>query len=361
MSPLGVAIIGCGKIALANHLPGLALCPDVRVAALCDAEPATLARAAADTGVAVTSTDYRDAIQRDDVHAVIVATPNDTHAEIVLAAVAAGKHVLCEKPLALTAADAVRMATAADAAGVRHMTAFTYRFVPALRFAAELVRDIGTPYHFRAQRFQDWGDRPLGWRQRKSSAGTGELADMLSHRLDYAHLLVGPFRRLVADVRTFVPQRGGQPSDVDDWVAVLGDLGTSTTAVLESTKLATGLGENHRGQDVVEVNGPGGTVVYSTQSPLTLKVGRPGDADLRTVDVPRSFHVWPGSPRDPTVGDPLATFRYDQDVEFVNAIREGRSCVPTFWDGAAVQAVMDAVVTSAEQRRWVDVPPVNPR
>ena len=363
MDTLGIAIIGCGRIALANHLPGLALCPGVRVAVVCDADPATLARAAADTGSAAVA-DYRDAVRRDDVHAVIIATPNASHPAIAHAAIAAGKHVLCEKPLALDAADAIAMATAADAANVRHMTAFTYRFVPALRYADAILNDLGTPYHFRAQRFQDWGDRPLGWRQQSALAGTGELADMLSHRLDYAHVLVGPFRRLVADVRTFVPHRGGQPSDVDDWVAVLGEIdnGTAvgTTAVLESTKLATGRGENHRGQDVVEVNGPGGTVVYSTQSPLTLRVGGPAATDLRTIDVPTSYHVWPGSPRDPTVGDPLVTFRYDQDVEFVSAIRDGRPCRPTFWDGAAVQAVMDAVVASARDRRWVDVPPVGP-
>lgn len=360
MAPLGVAIIGCGRIALANHLPGLALCRDVRVAALCDADPATLARAAADTGVGVASADYRDVLARDDVHAVVIATPNASHPPIALAAIAAGKHVLCEKPIALATVDAVAMAAAADAAGVRHMTAFTYRFVPALRYAASIMADLGTPYHFRAQRFQDWGDRPLGWRQRKSLAGTGEIGDMLSHRIDYAHVLVGPFRRLVAGVRTFVPERGGRPSDVDDWVAVLADLGGGTTAVLESTKLATGRGENHRGADVVEVNGPGGTVVYTTQSPLTLRVGVPGDADLRTVDVPPDFHVWPGSPRDPGAGDPLVTFRYDQDVEFVTAIREGRPCRPSFWDGAAVQAVMDAVVDSADRQRWVDVPAVCP-
>ena len=357
MDRLGVAIIGCGRIALANHLPGLALCPDVRVTALCDADPATLARAAADTGVGVTSTDYRAVVSRDDVHAVVIATPNVSHPPIALAAIAAGKHVLSEKPLALSAADAVAMATAADAAGVRHMTAFTYRFVPALRYAAHVLADLGPPTHFRAQRFQDWADRPLGWRQRKDLAGTGELGDMLSHRIDYAHLLVGPFRRLVADVRTLVPVRGGEPSDVDDWVAVLGELGGGTTAVLESTKLATGRGEGHRGQDTVEVNAPGGTVVYSTQSPLTLRVGRPGDADLRTVDVPAEYHVWPGSGRDPSAGDPLATFRYDQDVEFVLAIRQGRPCRPSFWDGVAVQDVMDAVVRSADRRAWVDVVP----
>jgi predicted dehydrogenase len=360
MPTLGIAMIGTGIVALANHLPGLALCPDVRVVALCDTDPTTLAKASAQTGITSTYTDHAKLLQRDDVHAVVIATPNFTHKQIALDAVAAGKHVMCEKPLALNTADAVAMARAADAASARHMTAFTYRFVPAMQYTKHLVQSgaIGHPYHFRAQRFQDWGDRPLGWRQVKRLAGTGELGDMLSHRIDYAHYLIGPTRRLVADTMRLIDTRGGQPSDVDDWVALLAEFGDTrpTSGVLESTKLATGRGEGHRGQDVVELNGPAGSIVYSTQSPIQLRVGFKGGRDVRTMDVPRQFLVWPGSPRDPAAGDPLVTFRYDQSFEFVDAIRNARDCRPSFWDGARTQAVMDAAVTSAAERRWVDVP-----
>src|SRR5205823_2246039 len=149
---------------------------------------------------------------------------------------------------------------------------------------------------------------------------------------------------LVADMKNFVPERGGQPSDVDDWVAMLCEFGGSdATGVLESTKLATGRGEGHRGQDVVEINGAEGTIVYSTQRPLELQIGRRGDSDVHKVDVPREFLVWPGCPRDPSQGDPLATFRYDQDFEFIDAILNGRPCRPSFREGAMAQAVMDAV------------------
>ena len=127
------------------------------------------------------------------------------------------------------------------------------------------------------------------------------------------------------------------------------------TGVLESTKLATGRGEGHRGQDTVEINGAEGTIVYSTQKPLTLQVGKKGDSDLRTIDVPREFLVYPNSPRDPAEGDPLVTFRYDQTVEFINAIRENRPASPSFLDGARVQAVMEAAVRSSETRRWTAV------
>ena len=358
MTQIGVAIIGAGAIALANHLPGLALSPHARLAALCDSHKTQL-DAAWTQGVRVPAfTDYRDVMSRDDVHAVIVATPNDTHEQIVMAALAAGKHVLCEKPLALDFTTAKRMYEYAERVGVRHMTAFTYRFVPAMRYLKRLVDagDIGTPFHFRAQRFQDWGDRPMGWRQVRKLAGSGEMGDMLSHRIDYGHHLIGPIARLVANMKNLLAARGGQPSDVDDWIAMLCDFRNSgATGVLESTKFATGRGMGHRGQDTVEVNGSGGTIVYSTQKPLELWVGKPGDADLRRIDVPREFLAWPGSPRDPSQGDPLATFRYDQGFEFIDAILNQRPCRPSFREGAMAQAVMDAAIVSTDQRRWVDV------
>src|SRR3954454_14246862 len=118
--PLGIAIVGCGGVTLQNHLPGLALCPDTRVVALCDPNQQTLERAAREASVGITSTKYEEVIGRDDVSAVIIATPNVFHKPIALAAIAAGKHVLCEKPLAMNYADAREMAEAADAADVRH-------------------------------------------------------------------------------------------------------------------------------------------------------------------------------------------------------------------------------------------------
>jgi predicted dehydrogenase len=357
--PLGIGIVGSGAIALANHLPGFALCADTRVVALCDSNPQTLAAASARTGITNTFVDYHELLKRDDVHAVVIATPNFLHAPIAVAAAEAGKHVLCEKPIALNFPDAVAMAQACEAANVRHMTAFTYRFVPAMRYMVHLLNrgDIGRPYHFRAQRFQDWGDRNLGWRQVKKLAGSGELGDMLAHRIDYGHFLVGQIEKLVSDQqRVYDVRAGNTPSDLDDWVAILARYVGGATGVLESTKLATGRGEGHYGLDLAEVNGPGGTLAFTTQKPLELKIGHPGGKDLETVAVPREFWIYPGSTRDPSAGDPVVTFRYDQNVEFVNAIREGRPAVPSLWDGARVQAVMDTAIASAEQGKWLKVP-----
>lgn len=358
MKQIGVAIVGCGGITLQNHLPGLALCPDVKVTALCDTNAECLERARQQTGVNVTSTDYNEIVRRDDVQAVIIATPNITHPAIAHAAIKAGKHVLCEKPLALNYADAKAMAEAADRAGVRHMTAFTYRFVPAMRYLAHVIErgDLGTPYHYRSCRLQDWGTRNLGWRQVKKLAGTGELGDMLSHRIDFAHLLVGPMRRLVANTRTLTPMRGGQPNDTDDWVAILAEFRNSASGVLESSKLASGRNESWRSLDYVEINGSERSFVFTTGSWNTLQTGKVGGPGLETIEIPREFWKVPGSPRDPAQGDPLITFRYDQAWEFVDAIRNQRPCSPNFHDGARAQQVMDAAVHSAEIRAWVDLP-----
>ncbi|MHB8522907.1 MAG: Gfo/Idh/MocA family protein [Limisphaerales bacterium] len=357
MNQIGVAIVGCGGVTLQNHLPGLALCPQVRIAALCDTDPAVLQKAAERSGVTTAATRYEEVLKRDDVQAVIIATPNVTHAPIALAAIAAGKHVLCEKPIAMDHAEARRMGEAADRAGVRHMTAFTYRFVPAMRYLVHLVNrgDLGQPYHFRACRLQDWGQRALGWRQVAKLAGTGELGDMLSHRIDYAHMLMGPINRLTAAIRRFHEVRDGQVSDLEDWVAILSEFGAGATGVWESSKVATGRGEGGHSQDCVEVNGSEASAVFQLERPHELQITRCNGAKGPPVSVPPEFLKWPGSPRNPAQGDPLLNFRYDQDFEFIDAILGGRPCVPSLAEGARVQAVMDAAVTSARNQRWAKV------
>src|SRR5258706_292748 len=319
------------------------LCPDTKVVALCDTDKACLQKASQQTGIKAISTNYKETVTRDDVDAVIIATPNITHAPIAQAAIAAGKHVLCEKPIAMDYPEALGMYEAAERANVRHMTAFTYRFVPAMRYLAHLVKsgDVGKPYHYRSCRLQDWGDRPLGWRQVAKLAGTGELGDMLSHRIDFAHLLFGKINQVVANTKRFVDNRQGTISDLEDWVAILAEFANDATGVLESSKMATGRNESWRSQDYVEVNGSGASYVFFTERWNELQVGKPGGPGLEKITIPEEFWRWPGSPRDPRKGDPLVTFRYDQNFEFIDAIRNHRPCVPSFLDGARAQGVMD--------------------
>ncbi len=357
MKPIGVAIIGCGGITLQNHLPGLALCPDTKVVALCDANATTLEAAKKQTGITVGSTNYEDIVKRDDVQAVIIATPNFTHGPIAMAAIAAGKHVMCEKPIAMSHAEAKQMLDAAEKAKVRHMTAFTYRFVPAMRYLHHLVErgDLGQPYHYRSCRLQDWGTRNVGWRQVKKLAATGEIGDMLSHRIDFAHHLIGPMKRLVANIGNLTPIRDGAPNDTDDWVAILAEFQSGASGVLESSKLASGVNESWRSPDRVELNGSAASFSFTTGTWNELQYGKVGGPGLTALRVPEEFWTWPGSPRDPGAGDPLITFRYDQAWEFIDAIRNERPCVPSFEDGVRMQAVIDAALHSAEKRQWVDV------
>lgn len=357
MNEIGVAIIGTGGITLQNHLPGLALCPAVKVVALCDSDPNVLDRARQTSGVNATFSDYREVMKRSEVDAVIIATPNFLHAPIALEAIRAGKHVFCEKPIAMNFAEAREMYQAAERAGVRHMTAFTYRFVPAMRYMKHLVDQgaVGLPYHFRNHRLQDWGQRGLGWRQVAKLAGSGEMGDMLSHRIDFAHMLVGTMSRLVAHTRIYHPTRAGQPSDLEDWVSLICDFTNGATGVMESSKIATGHNESMWSPDFVELNGSEGSIRYDTQRPHELFLAKKGEKKFSRLEVPAEFLVVPGSPRDPKQGDPLFVFRYDQNFEFINAIREGRRCVPSFFEGALVQGVIDAVIQSENERRWVDV------
>lgn len=182
---------------------------------------------------------------------------------------------------------------------------------------------------------------------------------MLSHRIDFAQHLVGPMRRLVARTKVLVPEREGHPSDLEDWVAILAEFANDATGVLESSKLASGRNESARSLDYVELNGSEATFEFTTGKWNELQYGRRGGPGLEPLMVPREFWVWPGSPRDPAAGDPLIAFRYDQAVEFINAIREERPCVPSFHDGAQTQAVSDAAVRSSEIGAWVDIEPAS--
>ncbi|HKO23392.1 MAG TPA: Gfo/Idh/MocA family oxidoreductase, partial [Chloroflexota bacterium] len=230
-SRVGVGVIGVGGISSYVHLPGLRLCSQADIVAVCDTDGDLARQRAAEYGVPHVLTDYQELLGLPAVDAVVVATPTVLHAPIALAAIAAGKHVLVEKQLAMDYAEAVTIYEAAEQAGVRHMTAFTYRFVPAMRYLKHLLGQgvAGLPRHLRLARFQDWPDVDLGWRQHRKLAGSGEVGDMCAHRIDYCHDLIGPIARVVGVTRTFVPARPGRdgsppvPADVEDFATFIAE------------------------------------------------------------------------------------------------------------------------------------------
>ncbi|MBX6315149.1 MAG: Gfo/Idh/MocA family oxidoreductase, partial [Isosphaeraceae bacterium] len=183
-----IAIIGAGAVSDYHHVPAIRLDPRAELAAVCDADLALLEKRRTDWGIDRLTTDYESLCKADDIDAVIIATPNFTHREIALAAARGGKHIMCEKPLGLNAGEVRAMVAACEVAGVVHMTAFTYRFAPAMKYLRHLLQTgaLGTPRHFRSQRFLDWPETSWGWRQYKDRAGAGDLFDMTIHRIDFA-------------------------------------------------------------------------------------------------------------------------------------------------------------------------------
>ncbi|MEZ6072471.1 MAG: Gfo/Idh/MocA family oxidoreductase [Pirellulales bacterium] len=358
-----VAIIGAGAVSDYHHVPGVALDPRAEVTLVCDTNEELLAQRSRDWGVGRTTTDIAAACRDDDVDAVVIATPNFTHAEIAVAAAQAGKHVLCEKPLGTSADQARTMYEAARDAGVVHMTAFTYRFAPSMRYLKHLLDagTLGTPRHFRSQRFLDWPETSWGWRQYKDRAGAGDLYDMTIHRIDFAADLLGPVRRVTGAVARFAERTqtvDGQscpPSEVDDWSSMIGEFDSGAVGVWEGTTLAKGYHHNGFGHEWAEINGSEASAVYRLHEPNTLLLGRHG-GDLEPIDVPAEFLKPTDSPRDPGQGEPATVFRYDVVWEFISAIAQGRPAVPSFYDGLVAQRVADAVLQSHDQRRWIELP-----
>ncbi len=202
-----VAILGAGAVSDYHHVPGLRLDPRAKVVAACDADPALLELRKKDWDIDWVTTDYREICRSDKVDAVIIATPNFTHRDMAVAAAESGKHVLCEKPLGRSAEEVAEMVDACEKAGVVHMTAFTYRFAPAMRYMRHLLKGgkLGEPRHFRSQRFLDWPETSWGWRQYKDKAGAGDLFDMTIHRIDFSIDLLGPIARVCGAVARFAP------------------------------------------------------------------------------------------------------------------------------------------------------------
>ncbi len=365
--PIGVAFIGSGAVTAYHHLPGLRLDPRARLVAICDADPDLLARRREEWGVAVASTEPEEICRRDDVDAVVIATPNDTHRPIALAAARAGKHIMCEKPLGLSAEEVREMYEAARDAGVVHMTAFTYRFAPSMRYLRHLLMSgaLGTPRHFRSQRFLDWPETSWGWRQYRARAGAGDLFDMTIHRIDFAIDLMGPIASVCGAVARFAPRdrtadgRPCPPSDVDDWSCLIGEFASGATGVWEGTTLAKGYHRDGFGHEWAEVNGSEGSAVYRLHEPNTILLGKTGQ-DLVPVAVPAEFLKPAGSPRNPDEGAPATVFRYDLMWEFISAIAGRRAAVPSFLDGLNAQIVADAVLASHASRSWIDIPQAGP-
>ena len=326
-------------------------------------------------------TDWRALVARDDVDVVDVCTPGDSHAEIAIAALEAGKHVLCEKPLANSVAEAEAMAEAAAAArarGVRSMVGFTYRRVPAIKLASSLVADgsIGAIRHVRAQYLQDWlldPQAPLSWRLDKQRAGSGALGDIGAHIVDLTQYITGErITGVSAIMETFVKERPVAASfdglagtagegigsvTVDDAAIFLGRFSGGALATFEATRFATGRKNAIR----IEINGADGSLAFDFEDMNVLHLLRNSDGP-ETAGFRRILVTEPEHPYIAAWWPPGHLLGYEhgfthQAVDLVNAIAEGSDPEPSFADGLNVQRVLAAVEESAAKDSvWTHVP-----
>ncbi len=356
---LRVGLIGTSWWADLEHLPGLRARGDVVVSGLCGRDPARLAALAAKYQVPETYTDWRALIARGRLDALFVSTPNALHREQSLAALDAGVHVVCEKPLALTAAEAGELRDRARARDRRTLVFFTHRALAASALVKRLVGEgfLGRPVHVAATYHTSSHLRPGKrgeWRMQRAQAGTGVLGDIGSHLVDLVRWWVGDVTRVAGQWLNVTPVRDGVRTDADEQVSVLAQLACGAQATFHARKLVAGRGNLQR----VELHGTGGSLVWEAEPGVDttwtgrLWMGRPGATRLEPVPIPPELARGLDGPD--AQANRNEAFRRLTDPFFA-AIRQGGEVSPDFADGAAVQAVLDAVAASAERGAWVDV------
>lgn len=374
--PLNIGMIGYGFMGRAhsnaycqvNHFFDLEYRPVLK--AVC-ARSADKAKAFADKwGYESVETDWRKLIERKDIDVIDICTPNNTHAEIALAAAKAGKMILCEKPLAMNGPEGLKMVEAIEKAKVPNMVWYNYRRVPAVTLAKQLIDQgkLGRIFHYRAQFLQDWTinpDLPQGgtalWRLDVAAAGSGVSGDLLAHCIDTALWLNGSIDSVSAMTETFVKERKHnltgkvEKVGIDDACTFMARFKNGSLAVFESTRYARG----HKALYTFEINGEHASMAWDLHDLHRLKYFDHADAGV--VRGWRSIHVSDGD--QPYMGNwwvPGLQIGYEhsfvhQVADFLEGLAKGKPASPTFRDAYETQLVLDAVLQSAKTGQWTKV------
>lgn len=321
-------------------------------------------------GYASHETDWRRLVESPDIDVVDIASPNDTHAEIAIAAAEAGKMVLCEKPLGRNAGESERMVAAVNKAGVANMVWYNYRRVPAVTLAKQLIDDgkLGRIFHYRAKFLQDWtisSDLPQGgeglWRLDINVAGSGVTGDLLAHTIDTALWLNGPINEVSAMTETFIKSRKHnltgkvEPVGIDDASAFLARFDNGSLATFEATRYARG----HKALYTLEINGEHASIMWDLHDLHRLQY-----FDHRDEGRTRGWHSVHITDRDhPYMGHwwvPGLQIGYEhtfihQAADFLSALGGGSPASPTFAEALATDYITDAVLESAANRNWAKV------
>ncbi len=383
MKTVNVAIIGVGFMGKAHsnawgQAPKffhLGLKPVMKVA--CDPDNNCAHDFADNWGWQECETDWRKVVERPDIDVIDIVTPTFLHQEIAIAAARNGKHIFCEKPIALTYAAAKEMYEAAEKAGIVHYLNHNYRRVPAIAFARQLIEQgkIGQIFHWRGTYLQDWitdPNFPLTWHLQKKFAGAGPHFDLNSHSVDLARFLVGDVASVSAMMKTFVTERplpgkdagtfkaGSAATDkgtvtVDDAAFMLAEFENGALGAFETSRFASG----RKNYNYFEIYGSKGSLTFNFERMNELEylnLADPVDEQgFRTILVTNSTHPYVGAwwPPGHTIGYEHAFIH--AVVDFLNAIEKGTKVTPNFYDGMKAMQILEAAIQSSDTGRRVNV------
>lgn len=345
--------------------------------AICGRDEAWVKEAAGKFGWEGYETSWEKLLKREDIDIIDITTPSNFHKEIALEAAAAGKHIFCEKPLALNLKDAREMLEAVQKTGVKHQIGFNYRFAPAVQLAKKLIDQgkIGKIFHFRALYLQDWiidPDFPLVWRLDKKVAGSGSNGDLGAHLVDVARYLIGDFEKVMGMSKTFIKDRpivekmtglSGKASvdaergevTVDDATLFLTEFKNGALGSFEATRFANG----HKNAMSFEINGSKGSLKFEFERMNELHYfnveDQEGTQGFRVIQVTEAVHPYASAwwPAGHVIGYEH-TFVHEL-YEFTEAIANDKHTLPDFSDGVKCSQVLEAVDLSIAEKQWVRV------
>jgi predicted dehydrogenase len=366
--PVRVGVLGAGRWAKMAHLPGWARDPRAELVAVCDVEPGLAEEAAATFGIPSVPSDYRELVSRDDIDVVDVCTPSHTHFELAMAALKAGKHVLCEKPVAFDFRDTLRAAELARANGLKTKLGFTFRYSPAMLYMKEMVDQgfCGEPYIYNAyEQNSQWIDPQTPLRQvdpdaDQSRIHVSSLEGYGAPVIDLARWMVGSdLTAVVGTLRNFVPERVVRATgrmmrmNIDDGDIFIGEFANGALGSVQTSFVTVG---NYPGIEV-RLYGSKGAIITRLVEEFgiaeTIKAATPDDVEFKELTVPDRFYPEDGTPRESW-----------HTLFYANLIKDFLDELTTdtprnqgnFDDGAWVQEIINAVEISHHERHWVDLP-----
>ncbi len=376
MKKLNIAMIGYGGIGRVHvmaykNIPfhyGLPA-DTVNVIGVATSRPETAEKAAGEIGCEVWTDNYRELLAREDVDVVDICVPNNAHAEILIAAAEAGKHIYCEKPLSMTVAEGQRIVAAVEKARIKSQLTFNFRFYPAITRAKQLMEAgfVGKVFSFRGRYYRSSyinPDKPLSWRLRKEVSGGGALFDLGSHILDILSYLLGDFGAVQATLDTLIKERpvaAGATAkgsvDVDDIALMHLRMADDTLGLVEVSRMGTG-GPNDL---QFEIFGDKGAIRFRSDDPSWLEVYDTRDEDeplggmrgFRKIEVVQHH----AGQKSPDWSQPPGFVRAHAECQyrFLKAVTEDTQPSPTVADGLRVQEIMAAAIKSSDEQRWVSI------